>query len=50
MEQAPAVWELDGPTMLGPRTSKMLINAMMISFFSQLKLKQRFFREIRAAV
>ena len=33
MEQAPAVWELDGPTMLGPRTSKMLINAMIISFF-----------------
>jgi hypothetical protein len=28
MISAPAVWELEGPIMFGPRTSKTLINAM----------------------
>ena len=28
MATAPAVWELEGPTILGPSTSKTLINDM----------------------
>ena len=32
IEQAPAVWELEGPIIFGPSTSKTLIKAMRGSF------------------